>query len=179
MKLPTRNGAACLVLNTPGTPWSVYRSCCPVSCMWGSHGDHHRPHTFGTADDPEYAPLVHGTFLGLVWLVLSVCYCSPLVTATLGDNRPAFVRYPPPLRKIVIQRASTLVINPAYRRPLPGKQYRLRWLVQEWAGRAGCLAGMHKLVHGTDSWCLAHAVVCRDGWHVDREPSPNVSGTSV
>ena len=25
------------------------------------------------------------------------------------------------------------MINPAYRRPLPGKQYRLRWLVQEWA----------------------------------------------
>ena len=98
----------------------------------GSHGDHHRPHTFGTAGDPEYAPLVHGTPLGLVWFVLSVCAVPILLPLRWGIIGPlSFVI--PPLRKIVIQRASTLVINPAYRRPLPGKQYRFRWLVQEWA----------------------------------------------
>ena len=97
----------------------------------GSHGDHHRPHTFGTADDPEYVPLVHGTLLGLVWFVLSVCVVPILLPLRWGIIGPlSFVI--PPLRKIVIQRASTLVINPAYRRPLPGKRYRLRWLSQEW-----------------------------------------------
>ncbi len=98
----------------------------------GSHGDHHRPHTFGTAGDPEYAPLVHGTLLGLVWFVLSVCIIPVLLPLRWGIIGP-LSSVIPPLRKIVIQRASTLVINPAYRRPLPGKQYRLRWLVQEWA----------------------------------------------
>ena len=98
----------------------------------GSHGDHHRPHTFGTADDPEYAPLVHGTPLGLVRFVLSVCVVPILLPLRWGIIGPlSFVV--PPLRKIVIQRASTLVINPAYRRPLPGKQYRSQWFVQEWA----------------------------------------------
>ena len=98
----------------------------------GSHGDHHRPHTFGTAGDPEYAPLVNSTPLGLVWFVLSVCVVPLLLPLRWGIIGPlSFII--PPLRKIVIQRASTLVINPAYRRPLPGKQGRVRWLGQEWA----------------------------------------------
>ena len=98
----------------------------------GSHGDHHRPHTFGTASDPEYAPLVHGTLPGLVWFVLSVCIVPVLLPLRWGVIGP-LSSVIPPLRKIVIQRASTLAINPAYRRPLPGRQYQLRWLVQEWA----------------------------------------------
>ena len=98
----------------------------------GSHGDHHRPHTFGTAGDPEYTPLVNSTSLGLIWFVLSVCVVPILLPLRWGIIGPlSFII--PPLRKIVIQRASTLVINPAYRRPLPGKQDRLRWFVQEWA----------------------------------------------
>ena len=104
----------------------------PSLMYMGSHGDHHRPYPFGTADDPEYAPLVHGTPLGLVWFVLSVCVVPILLPLRWGIIGPlSFVI--PPLRKVVIQRASTLVINPAYRRPLPGKPYRSRWLVQEWA----------------------------------------------
>ncbi len=98
----------------------------------GSHGDHHRPHTFGTASDPEYAPLVHRTPLGLVWFVLGVCLVPLLLPLRWGIIGPlSFVI--PPLRKLVVQRASTLVINPAYRRPLPRKQDRLRWFIQEWA----------------------------------------------
>ena len=98
----------------------------------GSHGDHHRPHTFGTAGDPEYAPLAHGTVLGLGRFVLGVCVVPVLLPLRWGIIGPlSFVI--PPLRKIVIQRASTLVINPAYRRPPPGRQQRFRWLVQEWA----------------------------------------------
>ncbi len=98
----------------------------------GSHGDHHRPHTFGTTSDPEYAPLVHGNILGLTWFVLGVLIIPVLLPLRWGLIGP-FSYIVPPLRKIVIQRASTLVINPAYRRPLPGKRQRLRWLVQEWA----------------------------------------------
>ncbi len=104
----------------------------PSLMYMGSHGDHHRSHTFGTAGDPEYAPLAHGTLLGLVWFVLSVCLVPVLLPLRWGIIGP-LSSVIPPLRKIVMQRASTLVINPAYRRPLPGKQDRLRWFVQEWA----------------------------------------------
>ncbi len=98
----------------------------------GAHGDHHRSHTFGTVGDPEYMPLAHGTPLGLVWFVLSVCVVPLLLPLRWGIIGP-LSSVIPPLRKIVIQRASTLVINVAYRRPLPGRQYRRRWRSQEWA----------------------------------------------
>ena len=98
----------------------------------GSHGDHHRPHTFGTTNDPEYTPLAHGTLLGLVRFVLSVGMVPVLLPLRWGIIGPLSSLIPP-LRKLVMQRASTLAINPAYRRPPPGKQQRLRWLGQEWA----------------------------------------------
>ena len=98
----------------------------------GSHGDHHRPHIFGTVNDPEYAPLVHGHILSLIWFVLSVLIVPLVLLLRWGILGPLSYLIPP-LRKIVVERASTLVINPAYRRPLPRKQHRLRWLVQEWA----------------------------------------------
>lgn len=126
-KRGSRPGFECAWHVVVGLPFML-----PSLMYVGSHGDHHRPQTFGTAGDPEYAPLVHGTLLGLVWFVLSVCIVPLLLPLRWGIIGP-LSSVIPPLRKIVIQRASTLVINPAYRRPLPGKQYRLRWLVQEWA----------------------------------------------
>ena len=97
----------------------------------GSHGDHHRPQVFGTAGDPEYAPLGHGALLGLVWFILSVAIVPVLLPLRWGVLGPLSYRIPL-LRKVVIQRASTLVINPTYCRPLPSKQHHFRWRIQEW-----------------------------------------------
>lgn len=98
----------------------------------GSHGDHHRPNVFGTANDPEYAPLAQGNILGLGWFVLGVLIVPVLLALRWGILGPLSYSIPP-LRKLVVQRASTLVINPAYCRPLPRKQHRSRWIIQEWA----------------------------------------------
>ncbi len=98
----------------------------------GSHGDHHRPNVFGTANDPEYASLAHGNILGLGRFVLGVLFVPALLVLRWGILGPLSHSIPP-LRKLVVRRASTLVINPAYSRPVPKKQHRARWIIQEWA----------------------------------------------
>ena len=96
----------------------------------GSHGDHHRPNVFGTANDPEYAPLAQGNILSLGWFVLGVLIVPVLLVLRWGILGPLSYSIPP-LRKLVVQRASTLVINPAYCRPLPPKHQISRWYAQE------------------------------------------------
>lgn len=98
----------------------------------GSHSDHHRLNVFGTANDPEYAPLAQGNILNLGWFVLGVLIVPALLVLRWGILAPLSYSVPP-LRKLVVQRASTLVINPAYCRSPPKKQHRSRWIIQEWA----------------------------------------------
>lgn len=97
----------------------------------GSHSDHHRLNVFGTSNDPEYAPLAQGNILSLGWFVLGVLIVPALLVLRWGILAPLSYSVPP-LRKLVVQRASTLVINPAYCRPPPRKQHRSRWIIQEW-----------------------------------------------
>ena len=98
----------------------------------GSHGDHHRPRVFGTPEDPEYAPLAHASRLGLLRFVGGVVVVPLLLPLRWGVIGPLSYALPG-LRRLVVRRASSLVINPAYRRPLPTQRQRGRWLVQEWA----------------------------------------------
>ena len=98
----------------------------------GSHGDHHRPQMFGTLEDPEYAPLAHASRLGLLRFVGGVVIVPLLLPLRWGVIGPLSYALPR-LRRLVVQRASSLVINPAYRRPLPTQRQRRRWLVQEGA----------------------------------------------
>lgn len=98
----------------------------------GSHGDHHRPQMFGTPEDPEYAPLAHASPLGLLRFVGGVVVVPLLLPLRWGVIGPLSYALPG-LRRFVVRRASSLVINPAYRRPLPTQRQRGRWLVQEWA----------------------------------------------
>lgn len=100
------------------------------SIMYDPHGDHHRRATFGTPDDPEYLPLAHAHPLGLVWFVVQVSIVPVLLAIRWGLIGPLAACLPP-LRRFVIRHASSLVINPRYRRPLPSKQRRTRFAAQE------------------------------------------------
>ena len=100
------------------------------SIMYDPHGDHHRQATFGTADDPEYLPLAQSHPLALVWFVLQVVIAPALLAVRWGMIGPIATCIPP-LRRFVIARASTLVINPYYRRPLPPKRQTTRFAAQE------------------------------------------------
>ena len=96
----------------------------------GIHNLHHARTRYGTIDDPEYLPLA-----------LMKPYTVPLfvVVAALAPIALLF-RYAvlaplsvlvPPLRKLVIERYSGLVINPAFRRRAPEGDLKRNWTVQE------------------------------------------------
>ena len=118
------------------------------SIMYDPHGDHHRQATFSTPDDPEYLPLAHAHPLGLVWFVVQVNIIPVLLAARWGLIG-LLVACLPPLRRFVIRHASSLVINPRYRRALSSKQGRLRFAAQEAGAGAVC-------------WCVA--LGCCLGW---------------
>jgi fatty acid desaturase len=96
----------------------------------GSHGDHHRQADFGTAGDPEYAPLAHHSHLRVLWFVVGVVFVPPLLALRWGVLGPLSF-FIPPLHRIAVEQASSLVINTTYRRPFPSGRAALRWRVQE------------------------------------------------
>jgi fatty acid desaturase len=112
-----------------------------------SHGDHHRQSLFGTSADPEYASIERWSRLRIVGFIAIVLAVPPLLALRWGVLGPLSYLIPW-LRRLVVQRASTLVINLGYRRPAPQGQNAVRWLLQEaaaavvfWIIVAGGIAG--------------------------------------
>jgi fatty acid desaturase len=106
----------------------------------GSHNDHHRRAVFGTATAPEYEPMGHWTPLRVVVSGLPML-AVPLLLAFRWALLGPVSYLVPPLRRLVVERASALVINPRYRRKRPQGPAMLRWAFQE-AGTAAY------------AWCL-------------------------
>jgi fatty acid desaturase len=102
----------------------------PSMLYVGSHNDHHRRAVFGTAIDPEYEPIGHWT----PWRVIASGLPMLVVPAVLALRWAVLgpVSYlVAPLRRVVVERASALVINPRYRRKPPQGPALLRWALQE------------------------------------------------
>lgn len=105
----------------------------------GVHNLHHNRTRYGTVEDPEYLPLalmkpwslplfVFVSALAPIGLLIRYAVLSPLSLVV------------PPLRHIVRERFSGLVINPAFRRrPAEGAD-RTRWLAQEVAASIWAIA---------------------------------------
>jgi fatty acid desaturase len=113
----------------------------------GSHLDHHRQATFGTWNDPEYLPLARSTPLRHLGFLLVPAVEVPMFPVRWGVLGPASWVIPP-LRRWVVTRASTLVLNPRYRRPAPKGRDTLRWMAEEaaaavlvWLAVWGVVAG--------------------------------------
>jgi len=96
----------------------------------GIHSTHHNRTKYGTVEDPEYLPLA----LMKPWTV-------PLfVVAAAFAPLALIVRYAvltplsflvPPLRKLVRERYSGLIINPMFRRRAAEGEFRRQWAWQE------------------------------------------------
>lgn len=96
----------------------------------GSHAEHHRRSVFGTNADPEYVPLAHWGRARIVLFVWTVALLPPAMALRWGILGPLSYLVAP-LRRLVVGKLSTLVINSEYVRPMPkGRQLR-RWAVQE------------------------------------------------
>jgi fatty acid desaturase len=105
----------------------------------GVHNLHHNRTRYGTVEDPEYLPLalmkpwslpvfVLVSALAPIGLLLRYAVLSPLALLV------------PPLRRVVRERYSGLVINPAFRRRAPEGDERKRWLLQEAATSVWAIA---------------------------------------
>ncbi len=96
----------------------------------GIHNLHHARTRYGTAEDPEYLPLA----LMKPWTVpvfVIVSIFAPLALILRYGILTPLSLLIPPLRKVVVERYSGLIINPAFRRkPAEGDQKR-NWMWQE------------------------------------------------
>jgi fatty acid desaturase len=108
-----------------GTPVLV-----PSLMYVGSHMDHHRRTGFGTLDDPEYAPIAKWSRYRIALFILTVAFAPLALVLRFGLLGPLSWKLPA-LRKLVVERLSTLGINSRYRRKLPEGSRRLRWMREE------------------------------------------------
>ncbi len=112
-----------------GSPMQV-----PSLMYVGSHAVHHRRSTYGTADDPEYAPIATWPPWRIVASTLLMAVFPAVLALRWGVLAPISWLVPP-LRRWLIARLSTLVINEQYVRPLPTGRARWRFALGE-AGAA-------------------------------------------
>ncbi|TFH26206.1 MAG: fatty acid desaturase [Myxococcales bacterium] len=129
----------------------------------GSHNDHHRRAVFGTATDPEYEPIGHWSPVRVIASALPMLFVPAALVARWGILGPISYLVPP-LRRVVVERLSALVINSKYRRKPPKGPAMLRWAFQEagtaayvWALIGAAWAGMLPV-----SW-LVHLYVVAAG----------------
>src|SRR5262245_35146130 len=106
-----------------GTFRMVWNLLCGIpflvpSFTYYTHLDHHRRRSFGTGDDGEYLPLAN---MSPWWIVAYISQClwvPPLAVIRFGLVTP-WTWICPPLGRFIYRRASSLVMDPAYIRPLP------------------------------------------------------------
>lgn len=96
----------------------------------GVHSIHHRTKKYGTAEDPEYLPLA----LMKPWTVPLFVVAASLAPIALLFRYAILAPLSaviPPLRTLVVERYSGLVINPDFRRKMAEGDARRRWLACE------------------------------------------------
>lgn len=97
-----------------------------------THLEHHRPDTYATRLDPEYAPIAEWSRWRVIGFVLGGFAVPLMLTARWLVISPLSWLCPA-IHRWAIARASTLAINRDYVRPLPSEKGRRRWIRQEGA----------------------------------------------
>lgn len=103
--------------------------------MVGAHKYHHKTGTYGTAHDPEYAPIARWGFGKRVLNLASLLLVPPLLWLRWGVIAPLSWLLPP-LRRVTVERLSTLQVPEDYRREAPVGRELPRWRF----GEAACAA---------------------------------------
>lgn len=117
---------------TCGIPFMI-----PSFTYDGVHNDHHKPDVYGTGADGEYLPFATRKPAEMVSYVL-LSFLIPAVLAIRFVLLTPLCYLIPPLRKLVWERASSLTIDPAYRRAKDAIRNDHNWRQQE---IAACLFG--------------------------------------
>jgi fatty acid desaturase len=90
------------------------------SFTYYSHLDHHRRKMFGTENDGEYLPLASMSPWWILFYLSQCLWVPPLAVIRFGIITP-LTWLSPAFRRFIHQRASSLVMDPMYIRPLPTK----------------------------------------------------------
>jgi fatty acid desaturase len=88
----------------------------------GVHTVHHRSGTYGTADDPEYLPFARSRMQIARFLALSLAFPSLMALRFLVAGPIALLV--PPLQRRLERQATSLAMNPAYRRHMSPEEHR-------------------------------------------------------
>jgi len=100
------------------------------SFMYQNHPDHHNPRYFGTVKDGEYLALGAGPVSRIVGYFLQVPLLPALAIFRFLVLTPLSFMHPG-LRRWVLAHASSLVINPKYRRSVPADEPHGTWVALE------------------------------------------------
>ncbi len=101
------------------------------SFLYGSHRDHHARRAYGTAKDGEYRPWGWpGNRIRIVMFASSSFLGLPAGALRFGILGP-LSWFNPRIREWVAVNASSLVVDPRYRRGPPAQQEARGWRVQE------------------------------------------------
>lgn len=101
------------------------------SFLYGSHRDHHARHAYGTPKDGEYMPWgCPGNRIGIIMFGSSSLLGLPAGALRFGILGP-LSWFNPRIREWVAINASSLVVDPRYRRDPPSPEEARGWRVQE------------------------------------------------
>jgi fatty acid desaturase len=123
------------------------------SFTYKNHLDHHNPRHFGTAKDGEYLALGAGPVRRIVFYFLHVPLLPALAIFRFLLLTPLSFLHPR-MRRLVLERASSLVINPKYRRTLPTDEPRGTWIALELAIFLELAAFFALLLSGKLAWSV-------------------------
>jgi fatty acid desaturase len=117
------------------------------------HMDHHSPRHFGTVKDGEYLPLGVGPVARIFIYLLQIPLLPALAIFRFLVVTPLSFLHPR-LRRLVLERASSLVINPKYRRTLPTDERRGSWIAIELAIFLELAVFLALLISGQVAWSV-------------------------
>src|SRR5712671_4892024 len=121
------------------------------SFAYKCHMDHHNPRHFGTMKDGEYLALGAGPVGRIVLYLLQVPLLPALAIFRFLVLTPLSFLHPR-LRRLVLERASSFVINPKYRRTVPADEPHGSWIALELAIFLELAAFAALLVSGKVAW---------------------------
>jgi fatty acid desaturase len=98
-----------------------------------THADHHRRAQFATEEDPEYDPIAYWEPFR-IWLSFAMMLLVPLLLIARWGLLGPLSYLSLPLRRRVVEKASSLVINPTYRRRQLTHEEVAQWAWQEGLG---------------------------------------------
>jgi fatty acid desaturase len=96
----------------------------------GIHSLHHNRTKYGTVEDPEYLPLALMKPWTVPLFVVAAAFAPLALMLRYAVLTPLSLAIPP-LRRVVVERYSGLIINPLFRRRPPEGEFRRQWAWQE------------------------------------------------